>query len=142
MASNRRKKPDTRIARELDPARWSYASFVVFGFIGAWVLTHLVEDTWAIVWEYWPQIARPSTLISNASGISLALLGLVMALRNKAWFRFINEVVVEVSQIRWPTKAEIRAGTSTVISLTLVCSLILTTIDSFWSLVTNQLYGL
>jgi len=141
MARSRRRKK-TRIQRELDPTRWAHFMFALGGFVAAWMLSHLVEDVWAIIWSYWPQLARPDTFIANAVGIGIALVATVIAWRREPWFKFCCEVVVEVSQVTWPSKAETRAATIVVIVMTLICSGILATMDSFWSLVTDWLYGI
>ncbi len=141
MARRRRKKPST-LSRELDPARWAYFVFALGGFVAAWLLSNLFEDAWAIVWGVWPQhIPRADPFVSNMTGIGVAVLGVVLALRKQEWFKFVTEVVVEISQVVWPTKAETRAATIVVIVITLISSGILAAMDSVWSAITDWLYG-
>jgi preprotein translocase subunit SecE len=128
------------ISRELDPSRWAHAVFAVLGFIAAWVLTNLVEDGWATAWSYWPQLARPDRVIANGVGVGVALVATIVAWRRPTWFHFITEVVVEVSQVTWPSRAETRAATLVVIVMTVVCSAILFGMDSTWSTFTDLLY--
>ena len=131
------------VAREFDPSRWAHAAFFVGFLLLAYVFSNLTEDAWAILWSYWPRsLSRPAANLSTAIGVSLALVGAIVAWRNKRWFQFVSEVAVEVSQVSWPTKAETRAATIVVIVLTLVCSVILAVMDLFWSNVTDWLYGL
>jgi preprotein translocase subunit SecE len=138
--TRRRKKHD--VAREFDPSRWAHLCFALGGFMGAWVFANLVEDTWAIIWSYYPQIGRPVPITANSIGIGIGLLGTILAWRRKAWFDFVNEVAIEVSQVTWPTRAETRAATIVVIVITLICSVLLSGMDLFWSGVTDWLYGI
>jgi preprotein translocase subunit SecE len=142
MAEGRRKRRKDAIQRELDPSRWAYLIFALGGFMGAWVLTNFIEEVWAILWRYWPQIGRPSALVSNVAGISIAVVAAIIAMRVQRWFRFTTEVVVEISQVVWPTRAETRAATVVVIVITLICSAILFGIDQVWSQFTDFIYGI
>ena len=142
MAETRQKKRKEAIKRELDPSRWAHLIFALGGFIGAWVLSNAIDDIWNIVWSYWPQIGRPNPLTSNIIGISVAVAAAIFAWRQERWFKFTTEVVVEISQVTWPTKAETRAATVVVIIMTLICSVILFGMDQMWSNVTDLLYGI
>jgi preprotein translocase subunit SecE len=141
MARTRRRKKNTS-TRESDPRRWAYLIFVLGGFMGAWVLSHAIEDVWAMIWSWQPQIRRPDALWSNIAGISIAVASTIYALRKQRWFKFSIEVVEEISQVTWPTRAETRAATIVVIIITLICSTILWGMDQIWSTVTNWLYGI
>ena len=142
MSRARRTKRKASQAREFDPSRWAHLIFVLGAFVGAWVLTNFVEDGWHFLFSYWPQIGRPNPLTANLIGIGVALAGTVYAWRNKRWFQYTVEVVTEVSQVTWPTKAEVRVATVVVIVMTLICSAILAGIDTIWSKVTDLLYGI
>jgi preprotein translocase subunit SecE len=115
---------------------------VLGGFMGAWVLSHFIEDAWAMVWAWQPQIRRPDGLYSQLAGITIAVLGTIYALRKERWFKFSIEVIEEISQVTWPTRSETRAATIVVIVITLICSTILWAMDQTWSTVTNWLYGI
>lgn len=131
------------VAREFDPSRWAHVAFFIGFLLLAYVFSNLTEDVWAILWSYWPRsLGRPASNLSTAIGVGVALIGSLIAWRNKRWFQFVSEVAVEVSQVTWPTKAETRAATIVVIVLTLICSVILAMMDLFWSNVTDWLYGL
>jgi preprotein translocase subunit SecE len=143
MARTRRKKQKDAIARELDPRRWAYLIFVLGGFLGAWVLGNLFDDGWALLWSYWPQyFGRPVPLYANLAGIGIAIVATIWALRKEHWFKFTTEVVVEISQVTWPTRAETRAATIVVVIITLICSGLLATMDVVWSKATDLLYGI
>jgi preprotein translocase SecE subunit len=139
---SRRAKRKSTQQREFDPSRFAHFIFVAGGFVAAWVLTHLVEDSWALLWSYWPQVGRPEALTANLIGIGVAVAGTLWAWRKPQWFKFCTEVVVEVSQITWPTKPEIRIATIVVIVITLIASAILAAMDTVWSEVTDLLYGI
>ncbi len=111
--------------------------------MAAWVLSNLIEDVWALLWGYWPQhIPRTDPFVSNVAAIVIAVVAAVIAARRERWFKFLTEVVIEISQVVWPTKAETRAATVVVIVITLISSGLLATMDSLWSAITDWLYGI
>ncbi|MEM6292255.1 MAG: preprotein translocase subunit SecE [Myxococcota bacterium] len=142
QSDSRRKKRRAPIKRDFDPARWAHVIFFVLGAAAAWVLTNATTDIWEIVWEYYPQIGRSRDITSSAIGIGIALIATIYCWRRKDYFKFCTEVVTEISQVTWPTKAEIRANTGIVIMVTLICSVILFAMDQLWSSATNLLYGI
>lgn len=143
MARSRKRNAKPGLKRDLDPTRWAHLIFVLGGFMGAWVLSWAVEDIWDLTWSIWPQsVPRPDTLTANAVGITIAILGTIYAWRRKDWFKFCTEVVIEISQVTWPTRAETRAATIVVIVMTLISSTILWGMDRIWSTITNWLYGI
>lgn len=142
MARTRRRKRNTSAAREFDPARWAHLVFVLGGFLAVWVLSNFIESIWAFVWSYQPRLPRANPLTANLIAIVVALVATALAWRNKRWFKFVTEVVVEVSQVVWPTRPELRANTIVVISLTLIASVLLFGMDQLWSQFTGLLYGI
>ena len=109
----------------------------------AWVLSNAIEDVWDLIWAQWPQsVGRPDALRSNLAGIGIAVLATIYAWRRKDWFQFCTEVVIEISQVTWPTRAETKAATIVVIVMTLISSAILFGMDKLWSAITNLLYGI
>lgn len=137
-----KKRKAAKIKRDFDPSRWAHLIFVLGGFLAAWVLTNVIEDGWALVWDYYPQLARPKTLVANSVGISIAVIGTALAWRRREWFAFTTEVVEEVAQVTWPTRSEIRAATIVVIVMTIICSVLLFAMDQVWSNATDLLYGI
>lgn len=141
--ANSRKRPKTGMKRDFDPTRWAHLIFVLGGFMGAWLFSWLIEDLWEVVWSIWPQsVGRPVTLTSNIAGMAVAVIGTAYAWRRKDWFKFCTEVVIEISQVTWPTRAETRAATVVVIVMTLISSGLLAAMDQLWRAVTNLLYGI
>ena len=53
---------------------------------------------------------------------------------------FINEVVAEAKRVSWPTRKELRAGTSVVIVMTLVMAFIVGVLDLLLTLGLRQLF--
>lgn len=138
----RRKQQKGTLKKQSDPTRWAHLIFALGGFMGFWVLSHAIEDIWAIIWSYWPQIARPDATTADIVAVVIALGGTAYAWRKERWFKFCTEVVIEISQVTWPTKAETRQATVVVIVMTLICSGLLWTMDQAWSRITNWLYGI
>jgi preprotein translocase subunit SecE len=140
MARTRRKKGSG--TGEFDARRWAYLIFVIGAFLGIYVLSNAIEDIWAVIWSWSPTIARPHELTSQIAAVVISVLGALYALRKERWFNFTIEVVEEISQVTWPTRAETRAATIVVIIMTLICSTLLWSMDQMWSTVTNWLYGI
>jgi preprotein translocase subunit SecE len=53
---------------------------------------------------------------------------------------FINEVVAEVKRVSWPTRKELRAGTTVVIVMTLIMASIVAVLDLLLTLGLRQLF--
>ncbi|MCX4239139.1 preprotein translocase subunit SecE [Paraliomyxa miuraensis] len=144
MASSRKRQAQAKgLRRDFDPSRFAHLIFVLGGFMAAWVLSNAILDVWDLVWAQWPQsVSRPADLYANLAGIGIAVLGTLYAWRREDWFRFCTEVVIEISQVTWPTRAETRAATVVVVVMTLISSGILFGMDRLWSAITNVLYGI
>ncbi len=141
MARTRKRNPATK-SKDLDPSRWTHALFAIGGFMAAWVMVHFVDDMWAFLGAYWPALGRPQSWMSNGIGIMLALILTIWGWRREKYFKFVSEVVIEVSQVTWPTRAETRAATVVVIIISLICSGLLWMMDMVWNGVTDYLYAL
>jgi preprotein translocase subunit SecE len=140
MARARRKKGTH--GREFDPQRWAYLIFVLACFLSVWVLANAIESGWSVAWSWWPTLPRPSENTSTFAAVAISVTGTVLAATRARWREFTAEVVTEISQVTWPTRAETRVATIVVIVMTLICSAILWTMDQVWSNVTNWLYGI
>ena len=53
---------------------------------------------------------------------------------------FINEVVAEAKRVSWPTRKELRAGTTVVIVMTLIMASIVWVLDLLLTLGLRQLF--
>ena len=141
MARSKKRKPAKK-AQDLDPSRWTHAIFAIGGFMAAWVMVHFVDDMWAFIGSYWPTIGRPQSWMTTGIGLVFALILTVWAWRREKYFKFVSEVVIEVSQVTWPTRTETRAATVVVVVISLICSGLLWVMDVFWNSVTDYLYAL
>lgn len=143
MASSRKRQAQAGLKRDFDPRRWAYLIFVLGGFMAAYVLSNALIDIWDLAWAQWPQsVPRASELQASYVGIGVALIATLYAFRRKDWFQFCTEVVTEVSQVIWPTRAETRAATIVVIVMTFISAIILWGMDRLWATITNWLYGI
>ncbi|MCA9715106.1 MAG: preprotein translocase subunit SecE [Myxococcales bacterium] len=128
--------------RDFDPSRWAHVAYFAFFLMLSWAMVHLTEDIWDIAYSFWAQLGRPGGYLPMVIGVGVSLLVYLYALRRRDWMDFVNEVAIEVSQVIWPTRAETRAATIVVISITLICSSLLWVMDVFWRNVTNWIYGI
>lgn len=139
----RKRKKKAVVVREFEPTRWVHVAFFAFFLMLVWMLVHLFEDAWDLLFLAWPQIVgRPQTGMAQLAGGIVAIIAYIYALRRKDWKDFLAEVAIEVSQIVWPTRAETRGATVVVIVITLICSLLLAGMDVVWSNVTDWIYGI
>lgn len=142
MARTRKRKKQGG-PKEFDSSRWAHAVFAVFAGISAWMFSHLVEDLWSWSWAQWPAtIPRPNEYWAQGVGILIGLALMVWVWSRERYFKFVSEVVTEVSQIVWPTRQETKAATIVVVVITLICSGILFVMDQFWSASTDWIYNL
>lgn len=142
MARTKRRQAGKKKAKDLDPSRWAHACFAVGGLLAIWIMTHFVEDVWAFAQSVWTQLPRVDTVMAKGIGIVVGLIITIWAWRKERYFKFITEVVVEVSQITWPTRAETRAATVVVVTITAICACLLWGMDVFWAFATDWLYEL
>lgn len=142
MSKKRTRKDKGKVPGELDAARWTHASFAVGAFISIWFMTHLVDDVWASIQSFRPDLPPPMQAWTTTGGVILGLAIAIWAWRKEEYFKFVSESVIEVSQIVWPTRSETRAATIVVITITLISSGLLWTMDLFWATVTDRLYNL
>lgn len=141
MARTRKRKKQG--SQEFDSSRWAHAVFALFAGIAAWMFGHLVEDVWAVLWARWPaDVPRPNQYWSQGIGAVIGIGMMIWVWSRERYFKFVTEVVTEVSQIIWPTRAETRAATVVVVVITLICSGLLALMDTFWTEVTDWIYGL
>lgn len=139
----RKRKKKAVVVHEFDPTRWVHVAFFAFFLMLVWMLVHLFEDAWDLLFLAWPNIVgRPQTGYAQLAGGIVSIIAYIYALRRKDWKTFVSEVAIEVSQIVWPTRAETRGATVVVITITLICSLLLAGMDVVWSSVTDWIYGI
>ena len=142
MADSRRNKASKK-AKDFDPTRWTHVVFAVGAALLVWLFIHFVTDVWAVLWAAYPaSIGRVNDNYAAAIGSLVGLgVGAFLWSRSKN-FNFVNEVVIEVSQVIWPTRAETRAATIVVVAITFICAGLLWLMDSFWAVTTDWLYAL
>ena len=74
--------------------------------MGAWVLAHAIEDIWAIHLVVLPADRPRQTRCTPTSRASRSRwAGTIYAWRRQDYFKFCTEVVVEISQVTWPTRS-------------------------------------
>ena len=139
---SRARKDKGKVPGELDAARWTHATFAVGAFISIWFMSHLVDDLWASIQSFRPDLPPPTTEWTTGIGVLLGLAVAIWAWRREDYFKFVSESVIEVSQIVWPTRSETRAASIVVITITLISSGLLWTMDLLWATVTDRLYNL
>ncbi len=102
-----------------------FGSAAVFLFV-----SKLAEFAWDLsrlpVPADWP--VEPVYLI----GFALAVVAGLVVRRHEVANTFLNEVVLELSRVTWPTRKETVASAGVVVVMIAIASLVLFLIDSLW----------
>lgn len=116
---------------ENDRQKWVSLSFVVFsGIVGFVLFTFLSQISQAYDLE-----ARYQQMVWVVRGVALVVgLGLFIGFyRSDAANQFMNEVIVELGRVSWPTRQETTKGTIVVVIFCIICGLILGALDTLWA---------
>lgn len=75
---------------------------------------------------------RNADMYSRGTAIALGVICFVSLLRNTKANAFMDEVVLELSRVTWPTQQETVRATGVVIVMVLIAGFILGALDGFW----------
>lgn len=114
---------------------------LLFGSAALFIfLSRLVGVIWDLgrlpVPSEWP--VEPVYLIGFAAAVAAG----VLTRRNEVANVFLNEVVLELSRVTWPTRKETIASAGVVVVLIAICAVILFLIDSLWGTVIRGILAL
>jgi preprotein translocase SecE subunit len=77
---------------------------------------------------------RNLDLILRGASIALGALTFWLLYRHDEWNQFMNEVMVELARVTWPTPVETKNATFIVIIMVVITGLVLGFLDYFWTL--------
>ena len=113
--------------------KWVNLSYLALAVLVAFVVFSLglkISSTWDME-------ARVKNLELILRGVSLVLGALVFRFlsKNEDTNQFMNEVVVELSRVTWPTQKETSSATVVVIIMVLISGMVLGFLDYVWTTV-------
>lgn len=111
--------------------KWVNLSYLALAVLVSFVVFSLGQK----ISSTWDMEARVKNLELILRGVSLILGALVFWVlsRNEDVSQFVNEVVVELSRVTWPTQKETSSATIVVIVMVLISGMILGFLDYVWT---------
>ncbi len=76
--------------------------------------------------------------LSTAIGITAAIIGFFVAIRNRQAVVFTDEVWIELFKVKWPDREETQNSTLTVVVSTVLLATSLALFDFFWASLTER----
>ncbi len=118
---------------------WVFIFFVAATALVATVLTLATREVFSFARVHDAALLGPSFALSNLIGLGLALLiASYAAFLNKRAKDFIEQCVTELDKVAWPTWAETKTATYTVVLVSLVAAVILGFFDSIFGWLSNH----
>lgn len=113
--------------------RWVQFAFIGLALVAFWLLDNLINDIWDAFRE-------PNSTYVTALAAVISITGTIIAYKKPKYYKFVTEVSVELSKVRWPNRVETRAHTVVVVIVSIIAAVILGVFDAFWSGVTDLIY--
>jgi len=120
-------------ATTLGIERWVQFAFIGVALVAFWLLDNLIHDIWDAFRE-------PNPTYVTGLAAAIAVIGTLFAYKKPKYYKFVTEVAVELSKVRWPNRIETRAHTVVVVIVSIIAAVILGVFDAFWSSVTDLIY--
>jgi preprotein translocase subunit SecE len=122
--------------------RWVAMSFLAFGAL-LWVLTTKLIATmmvWFGIEEFDFHLVGERFTLTTLVGLLIGGFAALYGYRHPTLSTLMNEVVVELKKVTWPTGKETRSATVVVIITVFIMALFLGVFDLFWSKFMDALY--
>lgn len=115
---------------ENDRNRWVNASFLAVSFLVYFLTSRLIEF---LTVKFNLEVRLPN-VATIGLGVAIALgLGLfVYLLKNQKSRVFMDEVVLELSRVTWPTQQDTSKATVVVVIMVLIAGFVVGALDGFW----------
>lgn len=118
---------------------WVFIFYVAATTLVTTVLTLATREIFALVRVHDAPLLGTSFNLSNLIGLGLALLiALYTAFLNRKARNFIEQCIVELDKVAWPSKSETKTATITVVVVSLVAAVILGFFDSIFGWLSNH----
>ena len=121
------------VSTTLGIERWVQFGFIGVALVSLWLLDNLIHDIWDAFRE-------PNDTYVTMIAALVSISGTVWAYKNPKYYKFVTEVSVELSKVRWPNRLETRSHTVVVVIVSIIAAVILGMFDAVWSGVTDLIY--
>ena len=112
---------------------WVFVFYVAATALLAMLFTFATREIFGLLRVHDVGLLGPSFALSNLVGLGLALLiALYTAFLDRRARNFVEECIVELDKVAWPSGHETRVATYTVVVVSLVAALILGFFDSIF----------
>lgn len=112
---------------------WVFIFYVAATLLVSTVLTLATREIFGLARVHDAALLGPSFALSNLIGLGLALLiALYTAFVDKRGRDFIEQCIVELDKVAWPSWSETKTATITVVVVSLVAAVILGFFDSIF----------
>lgn len=122
--------------------RWVAMTFLAFGILFWILLTKFIATLmgWIGIEEFDLQLVGERFTLTTLVGLLIAGFATLYCYRHAALSTLMNEVVVELKKVTWPTAKETRSATVVVIITVFIMAVFLGIFDLFWSKFMDALY--
>lgn len=118
---------------------WVFIFYVAATLLVGVVLTLATREIFGFARVYDVPLLGPSFGLSNLVGLSLAvLIAIYTAFLNKKARDFIEQCMIELDKVAWPSWSETKTATYTVVLVSLVAAVILGFFDSIFGWLSNH----
>lgn len=122
--------------------RWVAMAFLAFGVL-LWILTTKFIATlmgWIGIEEFDFHLVGERFTLTTLVGLLIGGFATLYGYRHSTLSTLMNEVVVELKKVTWPTGKETRSATVVVIITVFLMAVFLGIFDLFWSKFMDALY--
>lgn len=118
---------------------WVFIFYVAATALVATVLTLATREVFGFARVHDAPLLGPSFGLSNLIGLGLAvLIALYTAFLNRRARDFIEQCIVELDKVAWPSWSETKTATYTVVAVSLIAAVILGFFDSIFGWLSNH----
>lgn len=122
--------------------RWVAMTFLAFGIL-LWILSTKFIATlmgWIGIEEFDFHLVGERFTLTTLVGLLIGGFATLYSYRHQVLSTLMNEVVVELKKVTWPTGKETRSATVVVIITVFLMAVFLGVFDLFWSKFMDALY--
>jgi preprotein translocase subunit SecE len=122
--------------------RWVAMAFLAFGIL-LWILTTKFMATlmgWIGIEQYDFHLVGERFTLTTFLGLLIGGFATFYGYRHPTLSTLMNEVVVELKKVTWPTGKETRSATVVVLITVFIMAVFLGIFDLFWSKFMDDLY--
>lgn len=111
--------------------KWVNLSYLALAVLVGYIVFALAAQIVGI-YDLEARVRNVDLIVRGASVFSAAILFFVLY-RNERSNQFMNEVVVELSRVTWPTQKETSSATMIVIVMVVISGMVLGLLDYLWT---------